>query len=45
MTVLAGNGEDQMDDEMGDEYEGMEEGDDYGDNQQSEPDQAWSEKS
>ena len=41
MTVLAGNGDDQMDD--GEEmYEGQEEDDDYGDNQNqnSEPDQA-----
>ena len=40
MSVLAGSGEEQMDDGE-EEYEGMEEGDDYGDNQQSEPDQAW----
>lgn len=41
MTVLAGNGEEQMDDGEEEYEDDQEEGDEYGDNQHSEPDQAW----
>jgi len=40
MTVLAGNGEEQMDDGEEEYEDDQEEGDEYGDNQHSEPDQA-----